>query len=223
MARITTRWVLGGITMVASLAVASSASAQTVTWALWQNANTANGMFYMGVSGGPKCNSTTHQCWVNPGTQIITWTQSQADQYMGAIENWFPGTQIQDFYKDMNGNPMCLGTAANSTSQNANIVVWECQDKTQGPGQYWQSFRAEDLGAPYPGCFMFVNMNTTAATGGFEGVLSVFQGSVKDGSRVIQFPICSPRPNSNTASCGFAPNAWHPDQFWCPYQPPPIP
>jgi hypothetical protein len=211
------RTALGGVIVAASLAVAGSASAQTATWALWKNANTTNGTFYMGVSGGPKCNAS-RQCWVNPGTQIITWTQSQGDQYMGAIENFPPGTTIQDFYKDSSGNPMCLQVAGNSQSTNANIVVSECQNRTQSPSQFWQAASAEDLGAPFPGCFMFFNMNSPGVT---LMVLSVFQGSVKDGSRVIQFPICEPTSGGNT--CGFPPNAWHPDQFWCPIQPTIIP
>jgi hypothetical protein len=217
------RTALGGIIVAASLAVAGSASAQTATWALWKNANTTNGTFYMGVSGGPKCNAS-RQCWVVSGTQIITWVASQGDQYMGATvpvpsdPYVVESTTIQDFYKDSTGNSMCLAVAGNSQNQNASIVVTACSNAS--PSQYWAAYRAEYLGAPYPGCFLFVNENNSS---GGANVLSVSQGSVKNGSHVIQFAECAPMPTGNTASCGFAPNAWHPDQFWCPVQPAVVP
>lgn len=163
MKRTATQKVLGAFIVITGLAISGTASAQ-VRWGRWQNANYAQGLFYLGVSGGESCLGPGGPCGVTAGTQIITYQLSQLDQRWGAAREFSPPaplTTVQDYFTDYAGAPMCLAVAANSKSLDTNLVVWECQSESQGPGQYWKIVKAEDFGATtYAGCFVFVNQNS---------------------------------------------------------------
>lgn len=143
---------------------------------------------------------------------MITWALAGDDQEMSAPADDATGT-IQDFYNDSVNDvlPMCAGVAANSKALNAAVVIWDCQDQTQGPGQYWKAVSAEELGAPFSGCFAFVNQNSTLP-GKQPVVMSVQGGVVKNGQTVVQYTLCTP----TNGACGSPANWWHEDQFWCP-------
>ncbi len=210
MKSVPTRAILGGFVVIASLAISGSASAQSKIWARWKNAaSPASTPYYMGVSGGKVC--SWYGCGVATGTQIIMWTKSDWDQEMGAPDpanGGGPGL-VQDDYNDYEDGetPMCLALQNNATSggQNTNFVIWDCGP--QNPGQNIQLKRAEDLSpaAPYPGCYAFIDQGTGMA-------LSVYQGNLYKGARVVNWPLCVP----NSGACGSPSNAYHADQFWCP-------
>jgi Ricin-type beta-trefoil lectin domain-like len=210
MKSVATRRMLGAFIVIASLAVSGFASAQAQIWGRWRNASTAaGGPYYLGVSGGEVCDPATEKCGVKPGTQLITWTKSGLDQFMGAANpanNGGPGI-FRDWYNDWfdGTTPMCLALPNNATTgpENTNVVIWDCD--SQNNAQNWYLVPASIEGAPYPGCYLIVNQGNGMA-------LSVYQGNVKDGARVILWPGCAP----NNGECGNPSNAWHPDQFWCP-------
>ena len=191
MKTIAIRATLGLFLVTASLVVARSASAQTVV--TYMNADTSNGPYYLGVSGGAHCNSAGQDCYLTNGQNIITYQASGNDQ------QWFApaaeGTgHVPDYYFAENGDDMCLGVAAGSKSNGASLVIWDC---TGNPlNQQWQVKKAEDYGAPYTGCFIFINQNSGQ-------VMGVAAGEVGDGAQVVQWPF-------------YLGPDWHPDQFWCP-------
>jgi hypothetical protein len=209
MKRLATQIALGVSIVFAGLAISGSAKAQT--WGRWQNLNEVNGQFYLGVAGGEVCNGPNGSCGVKRGAAMITWQRSGEDQDMGAPVDDATGT-IQDFYNDSANDvlPMCVGVAANSLALNAGVVIWDCQDQSQGPGQYWKTVSASELGAPFPGCFAFVNQNSSV--NGKTVVMSVQGGVVKNGQAVVQYTLCTP----TNGACGNPSNWWHEDQFWCP-------
>lgn len=202
---------LGVSAVIAGLMLSGSASAQSTSLQRWQNANTTNGVFYLGVSGGEVCTGPNGSCGLKRGTQIITYQSSGDDQKMSAPVVDTTG-RIQDYYNDKDNMivSMCVGVANNLKSLNAGLVIWDCQDQSQGPGQWWEAVSAEELGAPFPGCFVFVNQNSSV--NGATIVMSVQNGVVKNGSGVVQYSLCSPASNA----CGNPSYAWHADQFWCP-------
>ena len=189
MKRIATKAALGLLMLSASLVVSRTASAQA--WNRWQNA--ANRSYYLGVSGGAQC-TPGRQCWVNPGTQMITYQLSGLDQRFYSAA---PGTgTVQEYYADFNYSGMCVGVAGGSTSNGANLVTWECNGSND---QSWQLKKAEDYGAPYTGCYVFINQNSGQ-------VMGVAGGTVNNGAKVIQWPF-------------YQSPAFHADQFWCPVAP----
>jgi hypothetical protein len=202
---------LGVSLVIAGLALSGSANADSTPLQRWQNANTTYGAFYLGVSGGEVCTGPNGSCGLARGTGIITYQLSGDDQKMSAPLVDATGT-IQDFYADKDNMiiSMCVGVGNNSQSLGAGLVIWDCQDQTKGPGQYWTALSAEELGAPFPGCFVFVNQNSSV--NGATVVMSVQNGVVANGSPVIQYSLCEPTNNA----CGNPANAWHADQFWCP-------
>ncbi len=216
-----TRVLHGWSTFIVGLAIAGSAQAQAVTMARWRNADTRRGTFYFGVSGGETCNPSTNICGLKSGTQIITYQKSGEDQIWGATESWF-SIGIQDLFPDIaNGNPLCVTPQNESTSRNANLIVKDCQFDVQDPNvpapsdngdwnQVWAAIPAESVGAPYTGCFAFEKGLQNDPAG--PTVMSVYQGIVQNGSHVVQWPLCQPGSNA----CGNPPNAFHPDQWWCP-------
>jgi hypothetical protein len=212
MKRLATQMVLGLSVVFAGLAISGSASAQT--FGRWQNANQANGTFYLGVAGGCVSKGPGFECGMKPGQQIITYQLAGFDQQMSAFTDGTV-TQIKDTYPDYMDltTPTCVGVANNVKSLNAGLVIWDCQTPSQGPGQYWIAKTAESLGAPYSGCFVFVNQNSSAGQPASKPiVMSVQSGVVKNGSAVVQYTLCSP----TNGACGNPSNQWHPDQFWCP-------
>lgn len=214
MTRVATQMALGVSFVIAGLALSGSATAQSTPLQRWQNANTSNGTFFLGVKGGQACNLSNGSCGVKNGTQTITYQQSAEDQEMRAPVVNAVGT-IQNYYNDADNMALtsCLGVANNSKSLSAGVVSWDCQSMSQGPGQYWKALSAEGLGAPFPGCFAFVNQNaSTAYPANKPVVMSVSGGSVQNGSGIIQYTLCTP----TNGACGSPSNAFHADQFWCP-------
>ncbi len=213
------RTTLGVLTGVLGLA-ASAKPAHA--WAQYRNAGSGGTSYYLGVAGGYAC-KTGGSCGLPPGAQVILWTLNQSmhplDQRWNATEQVHgqsPVTAtVPNAYPDYNNGTtqLCLAVQNNSQSLNAQVQVDDCKTQAQAPGQYWQVKRAEDL-SPIPdaslnltGCFAFINQNTQMA-------LSAYQGSVTNGSRVVQYSFCS--PNSN--ACGNPSFQYHKDQFWCPEQ-----
>jgi hypothetical protein len=186
MKSIATRTTLGFLIVAASLAAAGSASAQSES--RWYNADTSQGTFYLGVYGGGQCDHPRH-CWVTHGTQLVTWSYSGLDQEWYATT---PGTgTVTNWYPNNIGQQMCMGVDGGSTAERAALKIWECVGH---PDQNWKIKKAEDYGAPFPGCFVFINQNS--------GQVMSVSLPVGQGSHVVQFP--------------FFQGVWHPDQFWCP-------
>ncbi len=157
---------LGLSVIASSLAVATPASAQSRL----RNAYTANGTFYLGVSGG----------YMHVGTQLIVWQKAGDDQL------WYlpPGQgSIQDYLTDNNGFTVCVDAQGDPNGGlGANLIIQLCN-----PGyteEFWQMFSAEKLGfgANYPGCYMFYNVAKGLAIGVAGG-----NTSVKNGTHVIQW------------------------------------
>jgi len=199
--------VLQGLAIVVA-GVAISGSAHAQSFSRWRNASTAHGTFFLGVSGGAQCNRF-EECGVVPGTQLITWQKAGDDQQWRLV---LPGggfVDVQDFFPDLATNSgTCMHVRNQSSSAGANLEL------TSGGfcifsdnSVRWHLVRAEDIGAPFPGCFAFQN--------GLSGMfMSVYQGNVQNGSRVVQWPLCQP----GSSACG-APAGFHADQFWCPETP----
>ncbi len=184
------RMFVGLVAMGAVVAQSAPTYAQAVQ-TRWRNADTTNGTFYLGISGGKICNGW--DCWVNHGTNIITY-QSQIngnDQFWSVFED--STNEVINQLNSSTHQVMCLGVSGGSTNNGAPLIIWECNGNSQD--QYWQVKKAEDYGAPYAGCFVFINTKSGQ-------VMGVSNGVVKNGSQVIQWP--------------FYQNPFHVDQFWCP-------
>jgi len=191
------RIALGLLITGASLASPKAASA----FVRWQNASTPNNnLFFMGVSGGPLCGG--HGCSYNSGTQIITYQFGQNDQEWNAT---FPGgpEHIVNMFGDIvSGTGWCLHVSGGSLSNGANLVISPC---TSSSIDNWTIQSAQSLGAPWSGCFAFINQAS--------GKAMAVQGGVPfNGAHVIQYDLC--RPDNN--ACGNPSHAFHADQFWCP-------
>ncbi|HXJ22914.1 MAG TPA: RICIN domain-containing protein [Polyangia bacterium] len=153
--------------------------------------------YYLGVSGGPQCNSQT--CWINDGTQLIIYTRSGLDQ------DWefslSGSTRIQDLESD-NDNPrhsMCIDLVGfASAGQGANAIVEPCSSASE---QVWYFVAASQYQAPFPGCYVIENAHTAE-------VLGVSNGTMTNGTHIIQWPLFTGTPNQDIG--------WHHDQFWCP-------
>ncbi len=194
-----TRIALGVFIAAATMAASKGAHAQG--FVRWQNASQPNGVqYYLGVSGGPWC-TPTRGCGYTAGTQIITWTKSQDDQYW--LGN-YPGTvSVENKFGDPGvGDPWFLAVSGNSTSNSANLVI---EPWGYGSSETWVIESAEQLGAPYSGCYAFVNQHSGKA-------MAVQGGVPNNGAHVIQYDFCAPNNNN----CGNPSHAFHPDQFWCP-------
>lgn len=208
--------VLQGLAIVvAGVAISGSAHAQALnTFKRWKNAKTpcCSAPFYLGVSGGVKCNSANGQCGVASGTQLITWGKAGLDQEVQLILPGAGYVSIQDYYGDpWTYSGVCIHVRGQSTSLNASVETvsgGSClfgDDSTR-----WAFHRAEDIGfpaAPFTGCYAIENEVSHL-------YMSVSGGNVGNGSNVVQYPLC--RPGSNV--CG-APAGYHADQFWCPEDP----
>jgi hypothetical protein len=198
--------VLQGLAIVvAGIGISGAAHAQS--FSRWRNANTAHGTFYLGVAGGEVCNPANGQCGVAPGTQLITWQKAGDDQ---EVKFTLPAgglVFLQDFYEDpwaIAGT--CLHVRGQSNSENANLET-ESSLCLVDPYARWLPEAAENLGAPFPNCFAFQNQGSGL-------FMSVNQGNVQNGSRIVQWPLCVP----GSGACG-GPSGYHADQFWCPEAP----
>lgn len=190
MGKTATRLALGAFLVTAGLALASPANAQVLTQR-WRNADTRNGTFFFGVSGGAKTNGFG-KFWINGGTNIIIWPASGQDQQWTA--NLGGSGEVVNRFTDLSGSKMCLDINGRSTANGAQMVVQPCL--SVGDNQQWQIKKAEDYGAPFPGCYVFINRLSGQ-------VMGVSNGNVFKGASVIQWPL-------------YQGNPWHPDQFWCP-------
>lgn len=178
-------------TVVATLAMSTSASA--VQLHRLQNAYTGNGIFYLGILGGP---TNGH---VHDNTGLTVWQSSQADQdWWVPIENG--GGAFWDFYTDPNGASLCIATPAlTPPGTGAPIFATPCDGNNPTQQEYWEliSSASVNLGAQYPGCYIMWNPYFGQAIGVLFG-----DGSVSDGGEVV---------------------AWNYDgsanQFWCPVAP----
>ena len=194
-----TRIALGLFIAVATLGISKGAHAQT--WAHWRNQVEPGGVpLYLGVSGGPFC-TPTRGCGYTAGTHIILWTSTTSGD-----QNWltsFPGTgNVQNEFGDPGtGDPWDLAVYGDYTANSTYVVI----EPPTVNSAIWTITRAEDLGAPYTGCFAFINQNSGKA-------MVVYQGNVYKGASVVQYDLCTPTNNL----CGNPSHAWHPDQFWCP-------
>jgi hypothetical protein len=195
------------VILVGGLTVARSAHAQGLSWRHWRNANTTNGTFYLGVSGGEVCNGIGGPCGLATGTPLVTWQQSGWDQLWGIGGNDI----VQNDLPDFGGDPVCIGAQNHVDGKNANLAVYDCSD-TVDSDMHWFAYPVEELTppAPFPGCYVFFEAGKTDGT-----VMSVYQGVVKNGSRVVEWPLCTP----NRGNCGSPTNAYHADQIWCPDSP----
>ncbi|HVV53580.1 MAG TPA: RICIN domain-containing protein [Polyangia bacterium] len=191
--------------MVAGAAISGSAQAQT--FSRYRNANTAHGTFYLGVSGGEVCDPANEKCGVKAGTQLITYQKSGDDQQWELTLPQGGYVYLQDLLGDpWTNDGTCINVVNRSTSQGANLEI-ESAGCIGDPTARWRPVQAEDLGAPYPGCYAFQDL----ASGLYMGVSG---GNVQNGSHVIQWPLCIAGSNA----CG-GPAGFHPDQFWCPETP----
>jgi hypothetical protein len=199
--------VLQGLAIVAAGA-AMSGSAHAQSFSRWRNANTTNGTFYLGVSGGEVCDPANDQCGVAAGTQLITWQKGGDDQQWKEV---LPGggfVDFQDFFPDPWTNTgTCMHVRGQSNSENANLETQSGGACLTEPSARWRPIRAEDMGAPFPTCIAFQNLSSGM-------YVSVSQGNVKNGSHVIQWPLCQ----SGSSACG-SPAGFHADQWWCPEAP----
>jgi hypothetical protein len=180
---------LGLFLVSAGVAMSAPASAQIVT-RRWRNADTSHGTFFFGVSGGAR-NNGFGKHWIDPGTNVIIWPASGSDQEWQAFEEG-PASEVSNLFRDFGGNTMCLAVAGNSPTQGAAMVVQECNGQVP---QKWTVKKAEDYGAPFPGCFVFINANSGM-------VMGVSSANMVQGTQVIQW--------------GFFQLPYHSDQFWCP-------
>jgi Ricin-type beta-trefoil lectin domain-like len=196
--------------VVAGVAISGSAHAQALnTFLRWRNASTAHGTFYLGVSGGVKCNPANEQCGVAAGTPLITWQKAGLDQEVQLI---LPGggyVSLQDYYSDpWTNSGTCLHVRGQSTSLNAVLETQSGGSCLFGDNSTrWHTVRAEDLNAPFPGCYVFQNAASSL-------YMAVSAGNVQNGSAIVQYALCQPGSNA----CG-APAGYHADQFWCPEAP----
>lgn len=191
------RIALGLFIAGASVATPKAASA----FVRWQNASTpGNNLFFMGVAGGPQCSG--NRCSYTPGTQIITWQFGQNDQEWNASA--IPGgpEHVSNMFGDpVSGTGYCLHPSG--STNNSNLVINPCSSSSI---DNWTIQSAESMGAPFGGCFMFKNQLSGK-------VLSVYQGNVFNGAHVVEYDECQPGSNA----CGNPSNAFHADQFWCPW------
>jgi hypothetical protein len=212
MKKTTVRVVLSLSVLIAGVALSRVADAQSGshgTFPRLRNANTAHGTFYLGVSGGEQCNQY-EECGLVAGTQLKVWQKSQLDQtwFLPPQQNGYRFGNVINYFVDLwTGNDLCIVVQNNDAfKQGTNLVVTDCT--TDYATKYWYATPAEDLGAPYPGCF--------AISESLDAMyISVAAGNVQNGSLVDIWPLC--RPGSN--ACGNPSNAFHPDQFWCPEAP----
>jgi hypothetical protein len=182
MKNMTRRTALVLLIVAASLAAARSASAR------WYNADTSGGTFYLAIPNAAQCDVGRH-CWVNHGALVALWSQWELDEEWNAA---VPGTgTVTNYYNNNVGQQMCLGVDGGSIALKAQVKIWECNGH---PDQNWQIKAAEDYGAPFPGCYVFINQNS--------GQVMSVSLPVGQGARVVQYP--------------FFQGPWHPDQFWCP-------
>jgi hypothetical protein len=191
MRRNTLRTALAAFIVIACVALTAPASAQDLVH--YRNADTSQGKFFLGVSGGPTCSPV--DCGLNNGQSIITYQLSGSDQQWWSTTN---GPLL-----NLNDNVtidalMCLGVAGGKLNEGIPLVIWQCNGADD---QSWKVVPAETLKAPFPECFAFFN-NKSGMVAGVSG------GKVQNGTKVIQWPLFQGTPGGDAG--------WHPDQFWCP-------
>jgi hypothetical protein len=162
--------------------------------------------YYLGVSGGPFC-TPTRGCGYTAGTPIILWTATT-----NGDQNWlssYPGSgTVQNEFGDPGvGDPWDLAVYGDGTGNNSSVAI----EPPPVTSMTWTITSATDLGAPYPGCYAFINQHATNGQNGTKAMV-VYQGKVQQGQRVVLYDLCTP----TNGKCGNPSNAWHPDQFWCP-------
>jgi hypothetical protein len=199
------KFALGLSVIAASFALARPASATR-----WRNLDTRNGTFFMGVSGG--CTNTQFGCRIFSGRNIIVWQNSSTDGKNHTDQNWMvpgvanPSTLIGNTLVSMTPQLAGLSILNSSTAAGAQVVVRDIDPQVFRPDQSWEIKRAEDVQAPFTGCFILRNRNSSQVAG-------VSGGTLSQGQNVIQWALYLGTPNQGSVQ---TPMGWHLDQFWCP-------
>jgi hypothetical protein len=198
------RLALGLSIIATSLALARPASATR-----WRNLDTRNGTFFMGVAGG--CVNTVNGCRLISGTKIIVW-QNTNDGKDHRDQNWMvagaasPNTFVGNTLPSTTPQLAGLSIAGNPIANGSQVIVRDILPCCNAADQKWEIKRAEDVQAPFTGCFLFRNINSGQIAG-------VAGGTVTQGKDVIQWPLFLGTPNQGSLQ---NPMGWHLDQFWCP-------
>jgi hypothetical protein len=212
MKRLASGAVLGAV-VAAILAVATPASATT-----WRNANTSNGKMWLGVAGGVTCQYRGPNCWLTRGAGVVIWPD-YGNAWPGD-QDWF--YQFPDWtnylytnYVDQYGYWVMASPAGGGTGNGTRLIVWPPGNGSPGAGpdfnQMFAAITAESIGAPFPGCVLFLNFNASNARGATATpdsrwvVAGVSGGSMLKGTPVILWSLFTPAQTGG----------WHADQFWC--------
>jgi len=198
------RFALGLFIVTASLALARPASATR-----WRNLDTRNGTFFMGVAGG--CVNTQFGCRLISGSRIIIWQNTPGDGKNHTDQNWMvPAVPATRFIGNTlpSTTPQLAGLSIlnSSTAAGAQVVVRDIDPAVSRPDQTWEIKTAQSVQAPFAGCFILRNVNSSQVAG-------VSGGSMTQGQNVIEWALYLGTPNQGSVQ---SPSGWHLDQFWCP-------
>lgn len=198
------KFAVGLFVVTSGLALARPASATR-----WRNLDTRNGTFFLGVSGG--CTSTQFGCRIVSGRNIIVW-QNTGDGKDHRDQNWMGGsvatasTFIGNSLPSTTPQLAGLSLGGTWTQAGVQVVVRDIPPCCSTADQSWEIKKAEDVHAPFAGCFLLKNV----ASGMVAGVSG---GTLAQGKNVIQWGLFLGASDQGSIT---NPMGWHLDQFWCP-------
>jgi hypothetical protein len=199
-----------GLVVAAGLAAAAPASADWDRYFTWHNS--ANPSQYLSVGGGAQ--SSFQGQYLPEGRPVVLWGKGSGNSWSVDQFWWVPsggGGPLTTSLPDQYGKYMYLSVAGGSTKANAALCVWEPgAGSTWSLDQDWLIYPASWFGAPYDGCYIFINAKASDVRSPYSymvmDVTSATQGAWTILARFV-------------VGTAWTPSGWKQSQFWCPEGP----